>query len=164
MGAMGAIVAIGAIAAIVAASILGGLAAGSALGNHSTVVAGNAAAVEHTISVSGVGEVSVAPDVADVVVGVVVQKPTVAEAQSAQATAMSAVVAAVKSNHVDDKDIVTINLSLSPVYDYSAEAPGLSVRQHRQDHGPEHQVGGRRSRRRGRGRVHDGQRHQLPPR
>ena len=120
MGAMGAIVAIGAIAAIVAASILGGLAAGSALGNHSTVVAGNAAAVEHTISVSGVGEVSVAPDVADVVVGVVVQKPTVAEAQSAQATAMSAVVAAVKSNHVDDKDIVTINLSLSPVYDYSA--------------------------------------------
>jgi hypothetical protein len=123
-GPMGAIVAVGAIGAIVAASILGGLVAGTTLGSHSTVVGGNGngngAAVEHTIAVSGVGEVSVAPDVADVVVGVAVQKPTVAEAQSAQATAMSAVVAAVKNNHVDDKDIVTVNLSLSPVYDYSA--------------------------------------------
>jgi uncharacterized protein YggE len=109
----------GAIGAIVAASILAGLVGGAALGNHSTVVSGNAAALEHTIAVSGVGEVSVAPDVADIVVGVVVQKPTVAEAQTAQATAMSAVVAAVKNNHVDDKDIVTVNLSLSPVYDYN---------------------------------------------
>ena len=82
---------------------------------------------EHTVSVSGTGEVSVAPDVADVVLGVSVQKPTVAEAQTSAATAMAAVVAAVKKDGVADKDIVTIDISLSPVYDYSSSgsAPKL---------------------------------------
>jgi uncharacterized protein YggE len=68
----------------------------------------------------------VAPDVADVLIGVMVQKPTVSEAQSAAATSMNAVVAAIKKNGVDDKDIATVNLSLSPVYDYSnGSAPKL---------------------------------------
>jgi uncharacterized protein YggE len=43
---------------------------------------------------------------------------------------MAAVVASVKKDGVDDKDIVTINLSLSPVYDYSnGSAPKLVAQQ-----------------------------------
>ena len=71
------------------------------------------------------GDVSVSPDVADVILGVTLQKPTVAAAQSAAATAMTAVVASVKKDGVDARDIVTVDLSLSPVYDYGGTAPRL---------------------------------------
>jgi uncharacterized protein YggE len=64
--------------------------------------------------------------VADVLIGVMVQKSTVSEAQSSAATSMNAVLAAVKKNGVDDKDVTTVNLSLSPVYDYNnGSAPKL---------------------------------------
>lgn len=117
---VGPISLIGAVAVIAAASILFGLVAGAVLRGGSTVVGGSAAAPEHVITVSGVGQVSVTPDVADVLIGVVVQRPTVAQAQSAAADSMGAVVAAIKKDGVADKDIVTVNLSLSPVYDYSS--------------------------------------------
>ena len=43
---------------------------------------------------------------------------------------MSAVVAPVKKDGVDDKDIVTVNLSLSPVYDYgNGSSPRLVAQQ-----------------------------------
>jgi len=82
---------------------------------------------DHTVTVSGVGHVSVAPDVADVMIGVMVQKSTVAAAQSAAATSMTSVLAAIKKDGVADKDIVTTDLSLTPVYDYSSggSAPRL---------------------------------------
>jgi uncharacterized protein YggE len=51
-----------------------------------------------------------------------VQKPTVAAAQSAAATSMTAVVDAVKKDGVDARDILTVNVSLSPVYDYSVSS------------------------------------------
>lgn len=117
---VGPISLIGAVAVVAGASILFGLVAGAVLRGGSTVVGGSAAAPEHVITVSGVGQVSVTPDVADVLIGVVVQRPTVAQAQSAAADSMGAVVAAIKKNGVADKDIVTTNLSLSPVYDYSS--------------------------------------------
>jgi uncharacterized protein len=86
---------------------------------------------DHTVTVSGMGQVSVAPDVADVMIGVMVQKPTVAAAQSSAATQMTAVLAAVKKDGVADKDIVTTDVSLSPVYDYSSggSAPRLVAQQ-----------------------------------
>jgi uncharacterized protein YggE len=98
------------------------------LSNHPALAADPSATQEHTVTVSGTGEISVAPDVADVVLGVMAQKPTAAEAQSAAATSMTAVVAAVKKSGVADKDIVTINLNLSPVYDYGSgsSAPRLT--------------------------------------
>ena len=74
---------------------------------------------EHTIAVVGVGSVGVAPDVAEVTIGVEVTRPAVKDARDAAATAMTAVVAAVKRVGVADKDVRTDNLSLSPVYDYS---------------------------------------------
>jgi uncharacterized protein YggE len=74
---------------------------------------------EHTISVTGTGTVTVKPDVADVRLGVSVQKPTVKEAQAAAAQQMDAAVTAVKKTGVKDDDIKTTTVSLSPVYDYS---------------------------------------------
>jgi uncharacterized protein YggE len=123
----GPITLVGAVAVIAGASILLGLVAGTVLRSSSTLVTGSAAAPEHIITVSGVGQVSVTPDVADVLIGVVVQRPTVAAAQSAAAESMNAVVAAIKRDGVADKDIVTVNLSLSPVYEYSSSggAPRL---------------------------------------
>ena len=117
-----------AIAVTAAASLLVGLVAGPILSNHPALAADPSATQEHTVTVSGTGEISVAPDVADVVLGVMAQKPTAAEAQSAAATSMTAVAAAVKKSGVADKDIVTINLNLSPVYDYGSgsSAPRLT--------------------------------------
>jgi uncharacterized protein YggE len=117
-----------AIAVTAAASLLVGLVAGPILSNHPALAADPSATQEHTVTVSGTGEIGVAPDVADVVLGVMAQKPTAAEAQSAAATSMTAVVAAVKKSGVADKDIVTINLNLSPVYDYGSgsSAPRLT--------------------------------------
>jgi uncharacterized protein YggE len=116
-----------AIALTAAASLLVGIMVGPIMGGHPALAANPSTGTEHTVTVSGTGEISVAPDVADVVIGVMVQKPTVAEAQSAAATAMTSVLAAIKKDGVADKDITTVNLSLTPVYDYSSggSAPKL---------------------------------------
>jgi uncharacterized protein len=108
-----------ALAVTAAAALLLGVIVGPIINNHSAVGADTSGTPEHTVTVTGSGDVSLAPDVADVTLGVSVTKPTVAEAQSAAATAMNAVVAAIKKNGVADKDIVTVNLSLGAVYDYS---------------------------------------------
>ena len=118
-----------AIAATAAASLLVGLILGPIISGHPPLAADPApTTTEHTITVSSSGVVSVAPDVADVVIGVMAQKPTVAEAQASAATSMTAVIAAIKKNGVDDKDIATINISLQPVYDYNTNgaAPRLT--------------------------------------
>lgn len=122
-----------AIAVTAAASLLVGIIVGPIISGHPTLaVDPTSSPIEHTVTVSGSGEVSVAPDVADVIVGVSITKPTVAEAQSAAATSMAAVVASLKKNGVVDKDITTVNLSLSPVYDYNTNgsAPRLVGQQY----------------------------------
>ena len=111
-----------ALAVTAAAALLLGIIVGPIINNHSAVGADTTDTPEHTVTVSGTGEVSLAPDIADVALGVSYTKPTVAEAQSAAATAMNAVVAAIEKNGVAAKDIVTVNLSLSAVYDYSVSS------------------------------------------
>jgi len=59
------------------------------------------------IWVSGTGEVTGAPDVAILTLGVEAQEETVSEAQSEAAEAMSDIVASLKANGVADKDIQT---------------------------------------------------------
>jgi uncharacterized protein YggE len=73
---------------------------------------------EHTISVAGSGKVVVVPDLGTVRLGVVVERNTAKAAREAAAEAMTKVVAAIKKLGIDDKDIATANVSLSPVYDY----------------------------------------------
>jgi uncharacterized protein len=109
-----------AIALTAAASLLVGIIVGPIIANHPASATDTTTAPEHLITVSGVGTVSVKPDVADVTLGITVSKTTAKEARDAAATAMTAVIAAVKKDGVADKDIVTINVSLNPTYDYSS--------------------------------------------
>ncbi len=77
-------------------------------------------APEHTISVSGTGTVTLKPDVADLHLGVLINRQTVKSAQADAAASMTKVIAALKALGIDDKDIQTSNVSLQPTYDYSA--------------------------------------------
>ena len=83
---------------------------------------------EHLITVSGAGLASGIPDVAEVTIGVSVTKGAVKDARAQAAEAMTAVIDAVKKLGVADKDVATLNLSLSPVYDYNTgnSAPKLT--------------------------------------
>ena len=85
---------------------------------------------EHTISVAGSGKVVVLPDLANVSLGVSIQRDTAKAARQAAAEAMTRVVAAIKALGIDDKDIATVNVSLNPVYDYpNNQAPKLRAYQ-----------------------------------
>jgi uncharacterized protein YggE len=81
---------------------------------------------EHVISVSGTGKVTVKPDVADVSLGVTVQRDTAKAARDEAATAMNAVIAALKNLGVADKDIQTSNIGINPTYDYNSNAQRIT--------------------------------------
>jgi uncharacterized protein YggE len=72
----------------------------------------------HTVTVTGLGRVFVAPDVAEVRLGVVIRRATVAEARKEGADATNAVVAALREVGVPETDIQTSMLTLQPVYEY----------------------------------------------
>lgn len=71
-----------------------------------------------TISVGGLGRVTVTPDQARVDLGVVLQRPTVGEAQAAAGEAMQKVIASIRANGIADEKIQTATFSLQPVYEY----------------------------------------------
>jgi uncharacterized protein YggE len=73
-----------------------------------------------TVSVSGVGTVSVTPDTASVQLGVTVTEDTLAAAQTAASTQMEAVIDAVKAAGVADKDIQTSTYYVSVVQNYDS--------------------------------------------
>lgn len=75
---------------------------------------------EHTISVSGTGRVVLAPDTADLRLGVTVTATTVKAARAGAATRMTAVIAALRKLGIAEKDIQTSSITLQPQYDYSA--------------------------------------------
>jgi uncharacterized protein YggE len=70
------------------------------------------------IWVTGVGKVAVTPDIAVLVLGVEVQKDTVAEAQQQAATAMDAVMNVLDGYSIEARDIQTQQFSIQPVYSY----------------------------------------------
>ena len=69
--------------------------------------------------VPGHGAVRVEPNVADARLGVVTVRPTAGDARSAAATAMEAVVGALRDGGVERRDLRTNLLSLDAVRDYS---------------------------------------------
>ena len=73
--------------------------------------------IPHVITVSATGSVTLVPDVARVGVGVTVTKPTVKAARDAAGTAMNAIIAGIKGLGIDEKDIKTTGIDLSPQYD-----------------------------------------------
>ncbi len=69
-----------------------------------------------SIHVNGTSKVSVKPDKADLTLSVEVQAKTAEAARNRAAVAMEALIKAVKSEHVADKDIQTRSVSLYPTY------------------------------------------------
>jgi uncharacterized protein len=74
------------------------------------------------ISVSGTGEIYAKPDLGLIQLSVVTQKKTVAEAMAENTKSMNAVIAAVKSQGVADKDIKTTGFNISPQYEWQKVA------------------------------------------
>lgn len=72
------------------------------------------------ITVTGEGKVTVSPDLAELSFGVTTGRvATAKQALAKLSTSMNAVVDAVKKLGIDEKDIVTAQLSMNPVYDYT---------------------------------------------
>lgn len=82
-----------------------------------------------SISLSGHGEVRVAPDLAIVTMGVMSSSTTAQEALAANTKSMNDLMAALKTASIDAKDIQTSNFSVNPRYDYgqnNGQPPKLS--------------------------------------
>ncbi len=77
------------------------------------------AAATDTITVSGNGQATLAPDVAHISFMVQNTSPTVAEAQAATTKQANAALAFVKAQGVADKDVKTLSYNISPQYSYA---------------------------------------------
>lgn len=69
-----------------------------------------------TVTVSGEGRVSAAPDLAEVSVGVVTEAPTAGEALKANSAAMTTLQDTIKQRGVAAKDLQTSNVNVQPRY------------------------------------------------
>ena len=72
-----------------------------------------------TMALSGHGEVRMAPDMAVVMIGVLSQGDTAADALKANTAAMQAILDSLKSAGIAEKDIQTSNYMVQPRYDYN---------------------------------------------
>lgn len=72
--------------------------------------------VPPSIAVSGTGKVSVRPDTAEISVGVSSLAPSAAAALTANSAAMAALLATLKSNGIDSRDVTTSNFNVNPEY------------------------------------------------
>ncbi|MEX0167803.1 SIMPL domain-containing protein [Streptomyces sp. LMG1-1-1.1] len=112
---------------LAATAVLGGLlvgTAGPALAAAPALSAVRVTAVEPapaTVTVSGQGRASSAPDLAILSVGVEATRKTAKEAMAAQSTAAEALLEVVHKQGIADRDIRTDSLSLSPVYTQNAQ-------------------------------------------
>lgn len=70
-----------------------------------------------SVTVNGVGKVSARPDLAEINVGVSSQADTASAALTANNTAMSQLMTTLKQAGIDEKDILTSNFSVNPVYE-----------------------------------------------
>jgi len=73
-----------------------------------------------TITVTGIGEASAAPDMMILRIGVVAEGKTASTALKENSRKMSALIDTLKGAGVESRDIQTSGLSINPQYDYSA--------------------------------------------
>ena len=90
----------------------------TAAADRTTQVTQQVSSQQSGIWVSGIGKLSVEPDLVDFRVGVDTLGETVAEANSAASEAMAAIVAVLKASGIEDKDIQTSRFNIRPEYDY----------------------------------------------
>lgn len=86
-----------------------------------TTVNQAAAPIIHTLNVNGVGQVYLTPDIAYIYIGVHNEAKTASDAVAANKTQTNAVIDALKSAKVDDKDIRTTNFSIWPSQQYAPD-------------------------------------------
>ncbi len=79
------------------------------------------AAPRRTITVTGIGNVKLAPDKAEINLGVTSEAVTAAEAQQKNSEAIDAVIEALTGAGVEEKDISTDNYNMYPKYDYNRD-------------------------------------------
>lgn len=79
---------------------------------------GEEAGVRSTITVSGEGEVAIAPDTAQFSFGVAKEAKEVASAQKQVTTAMNGLLEYLESYGIEEKDIKTTSYTISPRYEY----------------------------------------------
>lgn len=82
-------------------------------------VIGKAERHERTITVSAEGRVAVKPDIAVTTMGMIIEAPTVAEAQQKNTTVMNQLIARLKAMGIEEKDIQTTNYNIYPQYNYT---------------------------------------------
>ena len=99
--------------------------AGAICGETTRITTQNTSDGTRGITVSGEGKVTAAPDVAMLTLGVNTLAPTVAEARDRAATALDGMIASMRNNGIDEKDIQTQQLSIYPEYDYRNEQQTL---------------------------------------
>lgn len=85
------------------------------------VAPAHAAEAPRQIVVVGEGEATGTPDIVVVTLGVETTGATAGEALRANGAAMRATLQTLKSQGVDDRDVQTSRLSISPIYDYEAK-------------------------------------------
>lgn len=80
------------------------------------ITAGLAHAEERRINVDATGTVQVAPDMATITLGVTHQNPEASEAMKATSEAVAQVLARLGEMGIDERDLQTRDLSLSPIW------------------------------------------------
>ena len=88
----------------------------SAIAFFTTPIAAEDARMDRTITVFATGTATAVPDAARIQSGVVAEAATAREALSANNAAMAKLIAGLKENGIDPKDIQTANFNLNPRY------------------------------------------------
>ncbi len=98
----------------------------SAAAQDSTTVT-TTAPVPTTLTVTGQGTVVVEPDTASVSFGVTVEDETLSTAQAEATETMTAILTAVTDAGVDERDVQTVDFSVSILYDYDDDGNVSSI-------------------------------------
>ncbi|MCR4274701.1 MAG: SIMPL domain-containing protein [Candidatus Campbellbacteria bacterium] len=87
---------------------------------------GGGVSASNVITINGEGEVFAVPDIAEIGFSVFAEKKTLTEAQSVSAEKMNTILAFLKDQGIDDKDIKTTNYSANPKYEWTNEVTPMS--------------------------------------
>lgn len=81
-----------------------------------------------SITTTGMASADVAPDIATILLGVVTERPKAADAARENAAAVQDIVADIKTQGIDAKDIKTRSVTLTPVYDEIRDDDGRTTK------------------------------------
>ena len=79
---------------------------------------GKSTDIQRTISISGEGKVTVIPDIANITLGLSVEKSKVSDAQAQNSKTMNSLIDKLKALGIEKADITTTSYSIYPNYDY----------------------------------------------